>query len=225
MVVEDESIRGQKMQQNLRTSLNLAGKTSRENSHQLVQYRHQSLSSQPIENVINDKRKFELRGDSVAFKVHEACLPEDNINLLSNSKSINAKSILFPEPGFERAKQFGSKSTRAQIHQYRKYKVMNQKCLQKEENLQLWQNAGSNPANRVFDHFAVTMKRKNKKELHAYRTIKSVDNASPETDRQVRQKFLSPRDNIDKYKRFPMTTKHQVFSSRNKYIKAINVRN
>ena len=175
--------------------------------------------------MINDKRKFELRGDSVAFKVHEACLPEDNVNLLSNSKSINAKSILFPEPGFERAKQFGSKSTRAQIHQYRKYKVMNQKCLQKEENLQLWQNAGSNPANRVFDHFAVTMKRKNKKELHAYRTIKSVDNASPETDRQVRQKFLSPRDNIDKYKCFPMTTKHQVFSSGNKYIKAINMRN
>ena len=37
-------------------------------------------------------------------------------------------------------------------------------------------------------------------------------------------KFLSPRDNIDKYKSFPMTTKHQVFSPGNKYIKAINMR-
>ena len=102
---------------------------------------------------------------------------------------------------------------------------MNQNVLQKEEALQMWHGSNGNPANRVFDHFAVTMKRKNKKELHAYRTIKSVGNASPETDRQVRQNFLSPRNNIDKYKNFPVTTSDQVFASGNKYIKAIKLRN
>lgn len=88
----------------------------------------------------------------------------------------------------------------------------------------MWQDSSSNPANRVFDHFAVTMKKKNRKELQPYRTIKTVDNGTPETDRQVRMKFLSPRDNIDKYKSFPMTTENQVFSPVNKYIKAINMR-
>ena len=102
---------------------------------------------------------------------------------------------------------------------------MNQNVLQKEEALQMWQGSNGNPANRVFDHFAVTMKKKTKQELHAYRTIKGVGNASPETDRQVRQNFLSPRNNIDKYKNFPVTTSDQVFASGNKYIKAIKLRN
>ena len=60
---------------------------------------------------------------------------------------------------------------------------MNNNVLQKEENLQMWQGSSSNPANRVFDHFAVTMKKKNGKELQPYRTIKTVDNGTPETDR------------------------------------------
>ena len=47
---------------------------------------------------------------------------------------------------------------------------------------------------------------------------------SPETDKQVRLNFLSPRKNIDKYKKFPMTTENLVFSSHNKYIKAIDMR-
>ena len=70
------------MHHNLGTS---RGLRSREAFYRLANFRHQSLSSQPIEKVINDKRQFELRGDSVAYKIHEACCPEDNINLLSNS--------------------------------------------------------------------------------------------------------------------------------------------
>ena len=61
------------------------GLRSREAFYRLADVRHQSLSSQPIERVINDKRKFELKGDSVAYKIHETCCPEDDINLLSNS--------------------------------------------------------------------------------------------------------------------------------------------
>ena len=110
------------------------------------------------------------------------------------------------------------------MQQYREYKVLNKRVLWKEEILHKWHGSNSNPANRVFNDFTASMNKKNNKELYAYRTLKGFGNVSPETDNQVRLNFLSPRKNIDKYKSFPMTTKNLVFSSHNKYIKAIDMR-
>ena len=69
-----------------------------------------SLSSQSIEKIINDKKLFELRGDSIAFKLHEESADiNDDINLTTNSLN---SSAMFPSPGLVAANRFGDNSTK-----------------------------------------------------------------------------------------------------------------
>ena len=48
-------------------------------------FKDASLSNQPIEKIINDKKLLELRGESIAYKLHEELTGINNdINLTTN---------------------------------------------------------------------------------------------------------------------------------------------
>ena len=74
----------------------------------------------------------------------------------------------------------------------------------------------ANPANRLKKYFALEMAKKTCKELDSYRTF-AENEFTIESDKHLRSSFLSPSDNIEKLKRFPMTTKRQVFVLPTKY--------
>ena len=81
----------------------------RNNFPQLTYSEDASLSHQTIEKIINDKKRFELRGDSIALQLHEHCASDPEINLLTHPME---SSQLFPAPGILKANTFGEKSNK-----------------------------------------------------------------------------------------------------------------
>ena len=77
-------------------------------------YRDASLAKNNIESIITKNRRFTLRQDCLAFKLHEKTeLPTDTLDLLVDPTFISSKK--FPAPGAIAANEFGNISTRDQV--------------------------------------------------------------------------------------------------------------
>ena len=72
------------------------------------------MASQNIESIISKNRKFELRQDCLAFKLHEkAALPTETLDLMVDPFAISSK--LFPGAGAIKANEFGNVSSKDQV--------------------------------------------------------------------------------------------------------------